>query len=354
MLTQLIDTVESTAAIAAITSDSVIAKDVVDGLLRNDIIHQASISNNKVLLAKNKKTKKIQSPEQLKRSLYSPYAKHQLVGQLIISPDTQFSLMEAQYAAYTSAANSLILIIVTTFILLILVRINISHPLLKVSNTVHAINAGEKKLIPILKNHKFDELGRLVNDINDLLKDQETKFTQEQRLRKSIQHMEQQLRHIFDSSSAGLFLLDINGLLISYNPTLLKVLHCEDEPALTFSEEDFATLFLNEVSEFQLMLSNAFQSGQLQSQDFSLQQNQNSSTWVHCLLSKVIDASGEDRIEGVIFDVSKRVINEQAIRHKADHDSLTGLLLRQATRDRFDSYALGANPLKVSVFLLDL
>ncbi|NOQ15357.1 MAG: diguanylate cyclase [Methyloprofundus sp.] len=354
ILSQILDAVENTAATAAYTHDTSIANDVIDGLLSNDIIYKVSIKSDKVLVAEKEKTVQLNNPQQFIRPLYSPFIKQQLIGQLIISLDRQASAINAQeYAAYSSALTSLLLTIATTLILLFLVRFNISQPLLKVSNTVHAIKAGDNSFIPILENHKDNELGRLINDINNLLHNQEQKFTQEQRLRKSIQHMEQQLRHIFDSSSAGLFLLDINGQLISYNQTLLKVLHCEDKPALTFSEEDFASLFINEVTEFQLMLSNAFQSEQLQSQDFSLRQEQQPAIWIHCLLSKVVDSSGEDRIEGVVFDVSRRVINEQAIKHKADHDSLTGLLLRQATRDRFDSCALDTPP-KASIFLLDL
>ncbi|BCG64148.1 MAG: diguanylate cyclase [Methyloprofundus sp.] len=354
MLNQLMDTVEKTAAIAAYSRDKVIAKDVIDGLLRNDSVFSASISSDNIILAEKSKTALTKDTSQLARSLHSPFAKQQLIGQLIISPNIQFNLMEAKHAAYASAINSLLLITVTTVILLVLVRSNISHPLLTVSNTVHAIKAGKQNRIPLLESHKHNELGRLIDDINDLLINQEIKFKQEEILRKSMQHMEQQLRHIFDSSSAGLFLLDNFGHLINYNSTLLTVLHCETKPSLTFTNKDFATLFIKEKREFQLMLSNALQSAELQSQDFSLQQHQTPAIWIHCLLSKVIDASGKERIEGVVFDVTKRVLSEQATQHKADHDSLTGLLLRQATRERFNHHTTGNDFPKVSVFLLDL
>jgi diguanylate cyclase (GGDEF)-like protein/PAS domain S-box-containing protein len=348
------DTVEKTAAIAAYSRDKVIANDVIDGLLRNDVVFSASISSDKTILAEKSKTPLTKETSHLTRPLHSPFAKQQLIGQLIISPNVQFSLMEAKHATYTNAINSLLLIIVTTVVLLILVRSNISYPLLKVSNTVHAIKAGKQHRIPLLESHKHNELGRLIDDINDLLKNQEIKFKQEKILRKSIQHMEQQLRHIFNSSSAGLFLLDNFGRLINYNSTLLKVLHCETKPSLTFSNENFATLFIKEEREFQLMLSNALQSAELQSQDFSLQQHQSPTVWIHCLLSKVIDTSGEERIEGVVFDVTKRVLSEQATRHKADHDSLTDLLLRHAIREKFNHHTTSNNDPKVSVFLLDL
>ena len=104
--------------------------------------------------------------------------------------------------------------------------------------------------------------------------------------------MEKQLRHIYESSSAGLFLLDINGNIISYNPTLLKVLHCTNKPAQNITGEYFASLFIKEKDEFQQMLNNALQTEQLQAQDFSLQLNQKLPIWLHCVLSKLIDSFG--------------------------------------------------------------
>ena len=322
MLNQVIEAIENTAATAAYSADTGMANDVVNGLLSNDSIYKVSLKGGSLLLAEKAKKVQVQNFKQLIRPLYSPFVKQKHIGQLIISLDAEQGIEKARHIAYRGAAITLLLIFLVTLILLLLVRYYISQPLSEVSNTVHAIKLGSDDLISIMDHHKDDELGRLVDDINELLIDQEIKLTQEQRLRKSIQHMEQQLRNIFDSSSAGLFLLDVDGHLVSHNPTLLKVLHCEGQPALAFSEEDFATLFIYEESKFQLMLSDALQSGELQSQDFSLKQSQASSSWVHCLLSKVTSGTGKERIEGVIFDVSKRVKNEQAIKHKADHDSL--------------------------------
>ena len=354
MLTQLMDTVESTSAIAAYTHDNVIAEDVIKGLLRNDIVYKASIICDQGLLAENEKPIQQNNSNQITRALYSPFSRQQGIGQLIITPSTQFNITEARHAAYSSAFNSIFLITATSLILLVVVRVKISQPLIMVSDTLHAIKAGEKNHIAILEQHKHDELGRLIGDINDLLSNRETKLKQEQILRKSVQHMEKQLRHIYESSSAGLFLLDTNGKLVSFNQTLLKVLSCKKHSSPKVIRGKMISLFLKEKDQFQLMLSNALQSEQLQAQDFLLQPNQAQPIWVHCVLSKIIDSSGHTRVEGVMFDVSKRVISEQAIKYEAEHDSLTGLLRRQAARDEFDDYLQTSNNPQISLFLLDL
>ena len=79
MLTQLMDTVEKTAAIAAYSRDKVIAKDVIDGLLRNDIVHTASISSDKLNLAEESKQILIETPQQYTRPLGSPYKSMQFI-----------------------------------------------------------------------------------------------------------------------------------------------------------------------------------------------------------------------------------------------------------------------------------
>ncbi len=354
ILTQLMDTVESTAAIAAYTHDRIIADDVINGLLRNDIVYKVSISSDQGLLAEKAKTTQILEPNQKIRTLYSPFTSQQNVGRLVVISDTQFNFAEARYAAYSSAFNSIFLIAATTLILLRIVRVKISRPLSMVSDTLHAIKAGDKNYIAPLKQHSHDELGRLINDINDLLKNRDSKLKQEQIQRKSIQYMEQQLRHIYESSSAGLFLLDINGKLISNNSTLFKILGCADNQTQCIEEGDYLSLLVKEKDQFQIMLNNALQSEQLQAQDFSLQRSQQDPTWVHCVLSKVIDSSGKTRIEGVIFDVSKRVISEQANRYEAEHDSLTGLLRRHAIKDNFNHFMQNGSSSKASLFLLDL
>lgn len=355
MLEQLLDTVEPMAASAAYSYDKIVANEVVDGLLRNAMVHKVSIFSDKGLLTEKKKTTQIKKQKIISRVLYDPFTDGRKIGEIFITPETQFILMEAKQAAFFDGLTSIIIIAVTTLIILMVVRSNISNPLSIVSDSLHAIKAGEKNRIAISRKNTHDELGRLIRDINDLLENLEDKFNGEQNLRKEIQHIEKQLRHIFDSSSAGLFLLDVDGKLLTYNPTLVKILHYQNKDIDSLVDYDFASNFFEEKEAFQTMVIKALQLGQLESQDFLLHQNNiTKPVWVHCLLSQVKNEIGEKRLEGVVFDVTQRVETEQNIRHEANHDSLTGLLLRQAVRTQFDLYLLNTKAPKLSVFLLDL
>ena len=85
---------------------------------------------------------------------------------------------------------------------------------MKVSDTLHAIEVGEQERLDPLPHNQDDELGQLVQDINGLLATLQEKFSAEHLLREEIEMMGQQLRNIFDTTSAGIFLLDETGKLL--------------------------------------------------------------------------------------------------------------------------------------------
>ena len=359
MLNQLLDTVEGTAAIAAFSNNAQIAQDVVNGLLKNDIVFRVRIKSDGGFIfeqAKNEaESGKKLNEKEIERPLYSPFGDGQLLGSILVQPTAKFNLNEAQHSAEINALSSIALIGVTAVIILLLVRSNISKPLSIVSNTLHAIKSGEKQRLPILRKNTNDELGRLVLDINNLLDVLESQFNEEHSLRQQIESIEQQLRDIFNSSSAGLFLLDKYGNIRTLNATLKKILHANHIDDATLTHNYPIASFFNEQTQFIALLQSALRSGRLETKDFSLQNTSGPETvWLHCLVSKVIDSSGKVGIEGVLFDVTQRVENELAIKHAADHDPLTGLLRRQAAQAAFARYMTSNKSPSLSILLMDL
>jgi hypothetical protein len=83
---------------------------------------------------------------------------------------------------------------------------------------------GEAASVPILKRNRHDELGRFIGDTNHLLLALENEFDIEHQLRIEIESIEQQLRHVYNASSAGLFLLSEKGMLLGHNSTLPCIL----------------------------------------------------------------------------------------------------------------------------------
>ena len=353
MLDQLLDTVEDTAAIAAYSRNEQIAKDVLKGLLKNDIVYKAQIKSGQEFDLELSKDIAISSEQPIRRILVSPFGDGEFLGYLLVQPTTQFKLIEAKHGAISNALTSIIIIAMTSIAIFLIIRSNISEPLTHVSDTLHAIQLGHKQKIPEIKNNLNDELGRLIFDINTLLAALEGKYNDEILLRKKVESIEQQLRYIFNSTSAGLFLLDEKGKLLTFNKKLEKILKIT--PTDISIQNNLLSSFFHEQKEFNFLITEVLESNQLKTQDFSLCVSKDTNlVWVHCLLSKIIDESGQILLEGVIFDVTKRVETEKAIAHEANHDALTGLLRRQATQLTYQQYIKTSNSLKASFLFLDL
>jgi diguanylate cyclase (GGDEF)-like protein len=79
--------------------------------------------------------------------------------------------------------------------------------------------------------------------------------------------------------------------------------------------------------------------------------------WVHCLISvQATPAAEHPVVEGVMYDVTERRRDEHDVRHKAEHDALTGLKNRaasEATLDRFLAEASASDD-EVVVMYVDL
>ncbi len=301
------------------------------------------------------KGKPAKDQKEIIREVLSPFGDRKSIGQLSIMPEADFSLKEARHGVTSNATNAFILTGLTSLIMLLMAYSIFSEPLIRISNTLRDITAGEQERVEPLENNKNDEVGRLVVSINKILDELNTKLSTQRSLRKRVELVEKRLRNIFESTSAGLFLLDKEGNILTCTPTLLKILGYEDTGLVSINGQEFGSLFFKEPTQFQQMMQNAQETEQLEAQDLMLKEDtMEKPLWVHCLLSKIIDGTGAIRFEGVIFDISKRVATEKAMLYEANHDALTGLLRRNAAELQLRKhFASEKNPSTI-VLLLDL
>ncbi|SHE23262.1 diguanylate cyclase/phosphodiesterase (GGDEF & EAL domains) with PAS/PAC sensor(s) [methanotrophic endosymbiont of Bathymodiolus puteoserpentis (Logatchev)] len=349
-LQQLIDTVEQTAVVAAYSHNEQIAVDVLKGLLANDKVYKAEIKSRGSFALSQVKRDFSNSENRVLRLLYSPFGDEQLVGQLEVQWPDRINKAAAEQRVISNIIISISLIGITAMVILLLIHHYIVQPLSLASNTLHEIKAGEAASVPILKRNRHDELGRFISDTNNLLTALEHEFDIEHQLRIEIESIEQQLRHAYNASSAGLFLLSEKGMLLGHNLTLPLILHLQDK---LLSNTCVLAGFFRKQCEFEALFAKALKSGQLESQDFQLlEQESNEPVWVHCLMSKVVGTEGNILVEGVLFDVSKRVSAEQAIKYEVMHDALTGTLRKAAAQSLFKKHIMLDTKSKGACFLM--
>jgi len=353
-LTQLIDTVSRTAAIAAYANNEQIAQDVLHGLLNNAIIQSVKITSDGGFSLQQKKAP-FTVGTHVSHKIISPFNDGETIGHLDLYASAAYNLNQAKRSAIFSIIISISLITITTLIILWRVKSTISKPLSRLSNTLHTITIDKTKRIPSPLEHKNDEFSRLTADINSLLDRQEVQFNSEHQLRQQIEDAEQQLRHTYNTSSAGLFLLNKRGTLLSFNNTLKTLLHTPNQDNTITTVSAVFKQFINQQADFRLLLKQALKSDNLESSDFKLiNPHDNTVRWLHCLISTVINTQGHTTIEGVLFDITERVKNEKDLQYDAEHDSLTGLLRRQATKNRFESYLKDQTNPNASFLFMDL
>lgn len=356
MINQLLDTVEYSSAIAAYTNNEQIAKDVIQGLMRNDIVQKVNINSDQGFHLENSKGSVAKNSQTINRTLISPFDGKQAIGSISVIPLGDYNLVEATHSALLSAINSFLLITLTAVIILWLFRHNILQPLTFVSNTLHDISAGEKQRIVPLYKHKNDELGRLIADINGLLEVLETKFNNERTLREKIEQIEKQLRNIFESTSAGLFQIDNEGKILTYNPTFLRFLSNSESTNDGLMGHDFGETFVENAILFKEMIHAATSSKSLVSNDLALRirNEMGEQRWMHCLLSRIDEPNGQVLFEGVIFDISSRIAKENAIRYQAEYDALTGVLRRDCIERNLTGFLEDPKQWPLVVMLMDL
>jgi diguanylate cyclase (GGDEF)-like protein/PAS domain S-box-containing protein len=324
-------------------------------LLHNDVVHKVAITGDNGFFFEKTKGKPAKDQKEIIREVISPFGDKKSIGQLSIMPEADFSLNEARHGVVSNATNAFILTGLTSLFMLLMAYSIFSEPLIRISNTLRDITAGEQERIDPLENNKNDEVGRLVVSINKILDELNTKLSTQRSLRKRVELVEKRLRNIFESTSAGLFLLDKEGNILTCTPTLLKILGYEDTGLVSINGQEFGSLFFKEPTQFQQMMQNAQQLEQLEAQDLMLKEDtRENPLWVHCLLSKIIDATGATRFEGVIFDISKRIATEKAMQYEANHDALTGLLRRNAAELQLRKHLASEKNPSTIVLLLDL
>lgn len=326
-ITQLVNTVQNTAAAATYLDNQELAEEVARGLSRNDIVAVATLASTSKMIVTSGELNDSEEPFR-QFNLTSPFMPDEIVGTISIRPnkasiETRASEV-AQVYVFTLAANSFGL----TILVILLLHWLLSRPIKSVAHALHEIEPGSNVRLPTLFGHKHDEVGQLVTDVNSLLASTEHTLEAERKLRQYVESVEKRFRLIFEKASCGIALMDSSGTIILCNPTFEALFDSltpnqHQQPAKIFD------LFENPPQIEQLL-------EQANAKTTINQDLEMASTtalprrWLHALFSPVQDENDELLIECVVYDISERTQREQQVRKEAERDPLTQLYNRRA------------------------
>jgi len=357
----LLTAVEKTAAIGAYANDTVLLQEVAQGLSRDPQVRAVEILDSQgtaLLQVQGQRRAALQAAPVVERPLKAPFVRDEQVGLLRIHVERAEVEGRAREQAWTlallMAGQSLLIALVLAWTAQRLV----SRPIVGIARQLHQLPPGTAHRLQAPASHEHDELGLLTRAVNALLQGNEQALQRERALRAEIEAMEAQYRQIFDSTSAGIFVLDREGRLINGNPTVLRVIGAPANAMKQLQGEDFVRRVFARPERVHAMIGAAAQRHETVSADLELLSRDQATHWVHCLISVQPPAPGQrdELVEGVMYDVTERKRAERAVQHRAEHDALTGLKNRaagEAVLERFVHEA-SLHGKAVTLMVLDL
>ncbi|WP_119157700.1 diguanylate cyclase domain-containing protein [Caldimonas tepidiphila] len=368
-LRDLLGAIEKTAAIAAFTADPLLLREVIEGVAANAAVAQVEILDlqGRPLMSRGAMPgRDAGAALVVEQALHSPFDAQEPLGRLRLLADMR--RLRADARAQASTLTGLIVcygLLVAGAISVLSARI-VTGPIRWLSRELRTVQPGSAYRLPTRPLHRADEIGMLISSANTLLQANLAALQRERELRAEVEAMEAQYRQIFDSTSAGIFVLDEQGRLINGNPTVQKLVGLSlDEMRRLGGKDLLCTVFAQPERVLQ-MVHRSRERGETVSVDLELRQQGGSGRWVHCLIS-VQGPAGEaeaDRppdpaegrprglIEGVMYDITERKRAEHLIRHQAEHDSLTGLKNRAGSLAMLDRFVQDAAARQEPVALL--
>lgn len=334
---QLLETVSTTAAIAAYVNNEELARQVVDGLSINDIVVGAKVEAGGKILGQQGKTDGSGMNTYISKKLTAPFNEYEIVGEVGVFPNLPLIMMRARDSALATTIGLAAQAAVVALLVLIMVYWLMTRPLASLSRRLHLITPGDGNRVDVARVHRNDEIGLLAGDINVLLTTVEKMLGEERQLRHRVELLEHRFRGIFEDSSAGIFLISEQGALVTANPAFFRITGLDAQTPAALADTNIIDEVFLDPEDIRALIASALATQQPCSADFRLADSgRDDVRWVHCIFSPAGGEKQTPTAEGVIYDVTQRKIDEAHTRELAEKDSLTGLANRQVVEDALE------------------
>lgn len=353
---RLVEAVRQSAAIATFVSNQEIAKDVLEGLLRDEEILAVSIEGENAFraAASNGPLSEQQSPNQY--PLFSPVDEREEVGSIKVWSNVALIEEKAFNAILTDLGWLALLTILLIIASIFATNFMVATPLRNLANQLSISRPGQTQKIHVGQFHIRDEIGLVTGNINNFLEITRSAIEKERELREQIEKMNQHFSNIFSSSNVGIMVVDKDGRILHHNPVLFdRILNLNSSDRATVETEDVFSLCFDDANAIWKLINNAKEQGETLEIDMRIKTESDSKRWVHCIVTVNQEDEYEEVIECVLYDVTKRIKEAEKAKKLAEIDSLTGLSNRRGC-ERYIKQWLEheKDQLQLIVMLLDL
>lgn len=319
-LEQLLSTVERSLQIACYVNDPTSANDIAHGLMSNHEVSGVIITSGSITLAKVGKT---QGPDLrygvIAKPIYSYFDAKKRLGDIRLGVDYQ--AIRAEAASYSRTSTLAVAIVVALIAVGVAIAVHFysTRPIKAVSNELHRIRLNSDALLHVPASHRFDEIGRLVRDVNAVL-------IAERQLRTAHEVGERKLRSIFDKAESGFFVLDDRGVLESWNPAFIRLLRVSPAQLPKAAATSLQAILPSHAEHLGQLIRQCLSTGHSFDVDLQLQvPGEPCRVWIGLALTPI----GATTLQGVVNDITERKEAELSAKEQASQDTLTQLLNRR-------------------------
>ena len=345
---QLYNTVSPTASIASYLGDEELAKEVVNGLISNDIVTAAAIKTDTLMV---KSDNYQESAIMLEFILFSPFQKERSVGVLYVKANEKYLAGKANNISTTNAAVVAIEALIITFISILVTYFVITRPILSIGKGLHAILPGTHQRIDKPISHQKSEIGQLADDINGLLAKAEQQILREKSLRNEVQVLESRFRMLFENATSAIVLVEPQGDILLYNETFEQLIEKLKLPLKKNYGNYLQDLFIMK-KDLHEQIKIAFANDESAVTELELISYQEEKTWVQVVVTQLITDDFQENYQITLHDISKRKQQISLLDQKANYDSLTKLLNRHAAEQHLKQLAFTRVPF--ALIMMDL
>lgn len=332
-LNELLDTVQSTLAVACFAKDQTLAAELAQGLLSNSDVLSVRITSDQEVLANKGRDRALGTAPtlSLNRLIYSPFNGRKQVGHIQLTPDPLVIDAGIRQEVWLAAIQLSWQLGMVTVAMVVIMLLFIVRPIKAMSDRLHRMDptAGERLATP--QGHAKTEIGQLVMDINALSERLVSALATEHQLRIQGEVDEKKYHTIFDNAESGLFLIDRQGVLSSWNPAFARLFDLSLQPF----DSDLPVLKIRQLpwqdpDQVSQLVQTALQQSTAVTKDLQTLMSGSERSWVNLVLRSV----DENLLQGVVHDVSHLKESEATARQLAITDPLTGVANRQGLEAR--------------------
>jgi len=354
----LMATVKTTASVAAFSGNGQIAHDVINGLLKNAVVGRVEITGTNKLHLSNSRGDNVKLGNPIAENIVSPFDSSEIVGVLRVEPDADRISTAARQSAFQLVVWVIGVILITAAIAIMVIRQTVSRPVSRVVDQMKDIVPESPMRLTMAAHLDGNELGVLVNGFNNVLDAMSRVIHEERFLREQFEKMEQRMRQIFDSSTAGIVVADAMGFISVTNPAFLKLadINPDATPIESLQIFELVDKFFADPEAIRNLV-NSTKPGTNSGGDFAVRAGVSSHVcWVH--LDIFIEGFGDyvSRVQYVIYDISDRKCAEEMAQYEAHHDHLTALPNRRNAEMKIEQLLRHAelNKQRAALILIDL